>query len=110
MTCCIESYLNFSITCSKSAKTILLVACQLVEVAEKEDFEEAPVNLYSEKEDNDTFFNQWLSEKSFSKEKHSNNKEEWDNNNDLYPPQPPQCPCITTCYREPSLFQLYPWW
>lgn len=53
----------------------------MVEVAEKEDFKRALVNLYLEKKDNNAFFNQYLSKKSFSKEKYNSDEEKWDDNN-----------------------------
>ena len=106
----IEPRPNSPIASSEGAEVILLAACQSVEVAEKEDFEGAPVDPYSEEDDNDAFLNQCSSEESSSEEEHSSNEEEWDDDNDLHPPQPPQCPRMTTCYGEPSLFQLYPRW
>lgn len=68
---------NSSIASSEGIEAILLAACQLVEAIEKEGFESTPVDLYSEKEDNDTFFNQCSSNnKSFPKEGDSSKKDE----------------------------------
>lgn len=54
-----------------------------MEVVEKKGFAGASVDLYSEKEDNDAFFNQCSSNnKSFCKEGDSNNENKWDDEND----------------------------
>lgn len=68
---------------SEGAEAILLVACQSVEAAEKEGFEGAAVDPYSEEEDNYAFLNQCLSDnESSSKEEHSGNEDEWDDDNE----------------------------
>ncbi len=42
---------------------------------ENEDFKRVLVDPYSEKEDNDAFFNRYLSKEFSLKEKHSSNKD-----------------------------------
>ena len=71
MTCRVEPRPSSPIASSECAEAILLAVCQSVEVAEKENFEGAPVDPYSEEEDNDAFLNQCLSEESSSEEEHT---------------------------------------
>lgn len=53
-----------------------------MEVIETEGFEEAPVDLYIEREDNDAFFNQCFSNnESFPKKRDSSNKNKCDDKN-----------------------------
>lgn len=115
-----------SIASSEGVEAILLAVCQSVEATEKEGFKGAPVDPYSEEEDNDAFLNQCSSDnESSSEERHSGNEDEWDDDNEddngqaaqaswmdsgANLLQSPQCPRITTCYGDPSLFQLYPYW
>lgn len=71
------------IASSEGTKAIFLAACQSVEAVEKEGFEDAPVDLYLEEEDNDAFFNQCFSDNEFfPKERDSSNKNKWDDEDD----------------------------
>lgn len=80
MTRRIEPRPSSPIASFESAKNIFLAAYSLVKVAEKEDFEGAPLDLYLEEKDNGVFLNQWLLEES-SKEEYSSNEEEQDDDN-----------------------------
>lgn len=77
MTCHIKPYPQSVIVLFKDIKTILLATCQLVKATKKESFKKAPINFYFEKEDKNAFFNHFLLDnKSFSKKKCSDNKDE----------------------------------